>query len=402
MQELSLDRHLYLKTIRPEGSLGAARLSANFLPSLSSNIQAVCQRQVEELLGQFPLLGAWMVYREGPDPLGERHRVGVVCETRSGFEPMMVSQLESELWRSESSDRLSAKIFQNIYFYPLLSASQSPLPLHFLNTGPFNKNQNLDEYLLLWANHRLSSYQQNALSERLKLINDYIIIYQKKSLEVEKVHLLEQTIGKSEHQLRNYLAMIGLYAQNLNWSLSDPALKEQATVMANTVSEMSENLNKLLSCSSSQYHHALLQDFSQCFASILKLLAANITEKNLKINWPKNQSLEFEFDPWKLKQAFTNCLSNAIEFSSWGGVINLQWQELRTEVLIKISDRGPGFSAEDIKNAFTPYYSQRPGGTGLGLAIAKKIILDHHGFIWLENLPEGGAQVSVILPRYAR
>jgi signal transduction histidine kinase len=402
MQELSLDRHLYLKTIRPEGILEAARLSSNRLPSLSSNIQAVCQRQVEELLGQFPLLGAWMVYRDRPDPLGERHRVGVVCETRSGFDPMMVSQLESELWRYESSDRRSAKIFQTIYFYPLLSTSQSPLPLHLLNTESLNKNQNLDEYLLLWATHPLSSYQQKFISERLKLVNDYLVVDREKSLAIEKVHLLEQTIGRSEHQLRNYLGMLNLYAQNINLSLSDPALKEQATVISNTVSEISQHLNKLLSCSSSPKHQAEPQDFRKCFASILEVLGFPITEKKIKINWPSHQYLEFEFDSWGLKQAFTNFLSNAIAFSYRGGTINLQWQEFRTEVLIKVSDRGPGFSPEDIKNAFTPYYSKRPGGTGLGLAIAKKIILDHHGSIWLENLPEGGAQVSVILPRYAR
>jgi signal transduction histidine kinase len=56
-------------------------------------------------------------------------------------------------------------------------------------------------------------------------------------------------------------------------------------------------------------------------------------------------------------------------------------------------------SQQDLENLFTPFYSKRPGGTGLGLAIAKKIILDHQGSLWAQNLPVGGAQFSMSLPR---
>ena len=71
----------------------------------------------------------------------------------------------------------------------------------------------------------------------------------------------------------------------------------------------------------------------------------------------------------------------------------------RDEVLVKVSDQGPGLSEEDLKQAFTPFYTRRPGGTGLGLAIAKKIILDHKGSLWVQNLSSGGAQFSFSLPR---
>jgi signal transduction histidine kinase len=104
-------------------------------------------------------------------------------------------------------------------------------------------------------------------------------------------------------------------------------------------------------------------------------------------------------DRSQIKQVFDNLLSNAVHFSPFGGTVTCQWQIFRHEVLFEISDQGPGLSEEDLKQAFTAFYSRRPGGTGLGLAIAKKIILDHHGNLWVQNLPGGGAQFSFTLPR---
>jgi two-component system nitrogen regulation sensor histidine kinase NtrY len=45
-----------------------------------------------------------------------------------------------------------------------------------------------------------------------------------------------------------------------------------------------------------------------------------------------------------------------------------------------------------------PYVTTKAKGTGLGLAIVQKIVDEHGGTIVLENNPDGGACVSVLLP----
>jgi nitrogen fixation/metabolism regulation signal transduction histidine kinase len=47
---------------------------------------------------------------------------------------------------------------------------------------------------------------------------------------------------------------------------------------------------------------------------------------------------------------------------------------------------------------FEPYVTTKPRGTGLGLAIVKKIVDEHRGGIEIENRPERGACVRVLLP----
>jgi len=71
------------------------------------------------------------------------------------------------------------------------------------------------------------------------------------------------------------------------------------------------------------------------------------------------------------------------------------------KVRLSVSDNGDGFPEELMARIFEPYVTTKPRGTGLGLAIVKKIVDEHHGSIAIENRPERGASVSVLLPRTA-
>lgn len=77
--------------------------------------------------------------------------------------------------------------------------------------------------------------------------------------------------------------------------------------------------------------------------------------------------------------------------------------EVRTElagdrVRLAVSDHGAGFPEELMARIFEPYVTTKPRGTGLGLAIVKKIVDEHHGSVAIENRPNRGASVSVLLP----
>jgi nitrogen fixation/metabolism regulation signal transduction histidine kinase len=77
--------------------------------------------------------------------------------------------------------------------------------------------------------------------------------------------------------------------------------------------------------------------------------------------------------------------------------------EVRTElagdrVRLSVSDNGGGFPEELMARVFEPYVTTKPRGTGLGLAIVKKIVDEHRGEVVIENHPDEGACVSVLLP----
>jgi len=69
-------------------------------------------------------------------------------------------------------------------------------------------------------------------------------------------------------------------------------------------------------------------------------------------------------------------------------------------VVFEVEDTGVGFSEDDVKRVFEPFFTTRAssGGTGLGLSICQAIISSMGGRIRARNVGGGGACVKVIVP----
>jgi PAS domain S-box-containing protein len=68
------------------------------------------------------------------------------------------------------------------------------------------------------------------------------------------------------------------------------------------------------------------------------------------------------------------------------------------EVVISVSDSGPGVPHDLREKVFYPFFTTRDAGSGVGLAAAQKIVASHGGVIELDDAPEGGSSFRVRLP----
>jgi PAS domain S-box-containing protein len=68
------------------------------------------------------------------------------------------------------------------------------------------------------------------------------------------------------------------------------------------------------------------------------------------------------------------------------------------EVEVSVTDSGPGLEAANLPRLFEPFFTTKQSGIGMGLPIARKIVEAHHGRIWAENHPAGGAIFRFRLP----
>lgn len=104
-------------------------------------------------------------------------------------------------------------------------------------------------------------------------------------------------------------------------------------------------------------------------------------------------------DRVQVQQVLINLLRNAVEATremAHPDIVVASHRQEDGAILVSVSDNGPGFSQPEAER-FSPF-AAREGGMGLGLSISRTIVESHGGRIWTEDRPDGGAQVSFILP----
>jgi nitrogen fixation/metabolism regulation signal transduction histidine kinase len=102
----------------------------------------------------------------------------------------------------------------------------------------------------------------------------------------------------------------------------------------------------------------------------------------------------------QLVQVVTNLVQNAQQALAGRAAGRVQvtlGRELENLVL-RVSDNGPGIAPEMRDRLFEPYATNKAEGTGLGLAIVERIVLEHGGEITVQDTPGGGATFVVKLP----
>lgn len=108
-------------------------------------------------------------------------------------------------------------------------------------------------------------------------------------------------------------------------------------------------------------------------------------------------------DPMRLEQAVGNLVDNALRHG--GRRVELGATATAGTVELRVRDDGPGFPTDFIDRAFERFTradsARGGGGTGLGLAIVAAVAHAHGGQVAALNLPDGGAEVSLRVPREA-
>jgi two-component system sensor histidine kinase KdpD len=105
-------------------------------------------------------------------------------------------------------------------------------------------------------------------------------------------------------------------------------------------------------------------------------------------------------DAGQLERVLVNLLENALRFSSPSDPVELEVSSTGDEVVVRVSDHGPGLAPESLDRIFEPFEGGGEG-TGLGLAIARGFAEANGARLWAEATPGAGATFVLALPSAA-
>ena len=105
-----------------------------------------------------------------------------------------------------------------------------------------------------------------------------------------------------------------------------------------------------------------------------------------------------------LRRALSNVLRNAVRYAGGEGPIEITAQKERDNVIVSVTDHGPGVPEDAIGRMFEPFYrpeaarNSKSGGVGLGLAIVKTCIQACGGTVYAKNRLPRGFSITMTLP----
>ncbi len=203
------------------------------------------------------------------------------------------------------------------------------------------------------------------------------------------------------HEMRNPLSAIKMNLEVLQHAAQDdPVHRELGEIAAEQVLRLETMLGDLLQYGKKVELVKTRVPIDEFFREI-KACIRHEEDKPVELIFRNDsKTTTLTIDREQMLRAVSNLIDNAVQSSPGGGTVRLV---LRTdpahtaELLLEVSDQGPGISDRVAEKLFEPFFTTRKKGTGLGLANVKKIVELHGGSIAFRNI-NPGTKFIIALP----
>ncbi|ALC17071.1 signal transduction histidine kinase [Desulfuromonas soudanensis] len=217
---------------------------------------------------------------------------------------------------------------------------------------------------------------------------------------MERLASLGRLSAGLAHEIRNPLTGVSLLLDELHDRLLGQSGDQDLIRRALGEMERLEGLvNELLNFASRPQARLEKGDVGGVLRDILFLVKKQCQNAGIVLEETVAGDLQaMQLDSAKLKQAFLNLLTNAIDAMPGGGLLRVEAHNEQGGVQIVVSDTGVGIPADRIPLVFEPFYTSKGEGTGLGLAITHNIVSDHGGRIEVRSHPGQGSTFLLWFP----
>jgi two-component system sensor histidine kinase ChvG len=228
----------------------------------------------------------------------------------------------------------------------------------------------------------------------------------------QRIDATEAFAADVAHEIKNPLASLRSALDGAD-RIDDPALRAQLMDVAKADVQRMDRLISDISDASrvdSQLAKAKFEeiDLGDMIEQLLQVRENRGGDGNIRIAFarPRKGVATVMGEDVRLERMLTNLIDNAVSFSPPDTVVEISATLAEDEVIIRVSDEGPGVPEQEREAIFRRFHSERPPSenfgkhSGLGLAIARTIVEGHHGRISVRDRVDGrpGACFEIALP----
>jgi hypothetical protein len=229
----------------------------------------------------------------------------------------------------------------------------------------------------------------------------------------ERLSRLSRNLSMSEvavsiaHELNQPMTALVTHAYACReWANCDPPNVEKVTATAEKIVQESTRasavVKRVRSLLSQEEPVRTATDLNLLIEESARLLRDEAIRENVRTSLELDNDLPMvEIDPVQIQQVVINLAKNAIEAmreSTGDRVLSISTRkEIHNEILVTVSDTGPGIPQQVLPEIFEPFFSTKKNGTGIGLAICRSAVEAHSGRISARNSASGGAIVQFTL-----
>lgn len=225
---------------------------------------------------------------------------------------------------------------------------------------------------------------------------------------VGRINTMGEMASGIAHELNQPLSAIMSYSQAALSLIEDeepdmPTVRralESSIAQADRAGQIIHRLRAFVTKSKPQW---VPVDINLAVNNVLTLAEYDLRSNQMHVKSYLAPGLSLVYaDTIQIEQVILNLIRNAIDAthgrSPWGE-ITLETTLQNDQVCLYVRDNGTGLSDEMLDHLFDPFFSTKKHGMGLGLTICQSIVESFGGRLSARNLPEGGAEFCMLLPK---
>jgi len=219
-------------------------------------------------------------------------------------------------------------------------------------------------------------------------------------LHAERFAMLGKAMTHVTHEIKNPLALIGGFAQQLARAPeSQGPQRDKLQIIVTEVKRLERFLGEIRDLTRPRAPARQLVVMGDLVTDTLNFMKPLLDEKQVHLEVQLGRELPaLWLDPDQMRQVVVNLVKNAAEALEEHGTLTVTTRQEEDALVLEVTDDGCGIPPEMQEEVFTPFFTTKSQGSGLGLAISQKIIEDHGGTIRVYSGPGHGTTFAVRLP----